>query len=484
MASPRRMPAPPAALLTHTPAPGLYSRLERAVEQLPKEVKTEGLENRLRKYPEGISGWELKPFMQAVEGAGVLGPQAGNPSVPRQFLLDLVHQNSPAFTHREGLLAEGGSLPLLGRQEDVWEAAGKIGSPTVVGKPQYATAAEDVGGNYRIHLLMQPKLPTSSMLTPLGSPRKWEGGHWGSHPNTIAHMRTKDVGDAIRLQEVQSDIRNQNVQHLAEQKEFYQDTFDPSQHKDLWPQKQVPLYDDYPEVLLKGLLLRAAHEGKRAIEIPPFDAISNYVSMRPSGIQHVYGGQVPGTLIRIGRPLGGLIDAEPQARGPVNIPAFHQGEHAYGAIQRTQQDMFDAASRAARLAGLDEIDRDIIYFANRSVRGAEDLHKYLQHRNHQLGYDSREMDRYLMLQMPEIMRQVELWHRARDRVSIGSPLLEASMRADEAMEDARARGIVADPAPAPSRRLEIPDSVRKRIIQGGIGLGVLAPLLQQDEKEQ
>lgn len=479
MGTPRKTPkVPPVALLTHRPDPGLYSRLERAVEQLPKEVKVEGLENRLRKYPEGVSGWELKPFMEMV---GL----TTDATVPRKFLSDLVRQTSPAFTHREGVLAEGGSLPFLGRQGDVWDAAGQLGSPTVVGEPQFKNATESGGDNYRVNLLMQPTL-TLPQSPSVGYPT-WHGGHWGSHPNTIAHLRTKDAGDAVRIQELQSDIRNANVRHLAEMKDF-EENFDPKTHQDLWPQHQVPLYDAYPEVLLKSLLLRAAREGKRAIEIAPFDAISKYVSMRPEGIQHVYGGQVPGTLIRAARPLGGLVDAEPFTHGsnrskdPSYVFSRAVEDNLSASDRRLDAARRAIVSRAGPGAAPSLIPAHTLIHARNSVPDAEALLRRLLAGREEIGFGGPAGMRLLEQEMPNIMREVDFWNEERARTSINGPLISQ-------MYDPRYRPTDLDDddfptVPPASKRFEIPDAVRRKILERGIGLGVLAPLLQENEEQR
>jgi len=49
-----------AGLLTYNPGPGIYSRLERAIQQMPENVRVQELPGLLKRYKEGVPGWELK----------------------------------------------------------------------------------------------------------------------------------------------------------------------------------------------------------------------------------------------------------------------------------------------------------------------------------------------------------------------------------------------------------------------------------------
>lgn len=319
---------PPVALLTHSPSPGLYSRLERAIEALPSTVKTEGLRSRLQKHKEGVAGWELDPLMERVSHDAINRTVAGNgrPDITRRELLDMVHETSPAFTHRHGYLDEKLQYPAASKHHPL---AGLTEQPRRLGAAMWSGNAEPGLTNYREHLLMQPTPPIRIIRRGGGPGRPgmesvetWAGGHFPGYNRQIAHMRVGEAGDALRLVELQSDIRNRNVKHMAD-----------GGKAELWAPSRIPLYDAYPEVFLKRLLLDAAQGGHRAIEIPNFDHISQYVHMRPQGIQHVYGSVVPNTLIRAAKPLGGLVDGPLHAREPVD---------PFAAVRRNDGRLMDA----------------------------------------------------------------------------------------------------------------------------------------------
>ena len=88
-----------AGLLTYNPGPGIYSRLERAVEAMPENVRVQELPGLLKRYKDGVPGWELK-------ATGLDSTIAGRDMVPREELLGAVRERSPVHTHRESLLAE------------------------------------------------------------------------------------------------------------------------------------------------------------------------------------------------------------------------------------------------------------------------------------------------------------------------------------------------------------------------------------------
>jgi hypothetical protein len=49
-----------AGLLTYNPGPGIYSRLERAIQAMPENVRVQELPGLLKRYKDGVPGWELK----------------------------------------------------------------------------------------------------------------------------------------------------------------------------------------------------------------------------------------------------------------------------------------------------------------------------------------------------------------------------------------------------------------------------------------
>lgn len=89
-----------AGLLTYNPGPGIYSRLERAIQDMPENVRVQELPGLLKRYRDGVPGWELK----ATDLDSVI---AGRDVVQRDDLLARVREASPVYTHKEVVL--GGS---------------------------------------------------------------------------------------------------------------------------------------------------------------------------------------------------------------------------------------------------------------------------------------------------------------------------------------------------------------------------------------
>ena len=92
---------PVAGYLTYNPGPGIYSRLERAVEAMPENVRVQELPGLIKRYKDGVPGWELK----AVDLDSIV---AGRDVVPRSEILAAVKERSPVHTHREVVLGASG----------------------------------------------------------------------------------------------------------------------------------------------------------------------------------------------------------------------------------------------------------------------------------------------------------------------------------------------------------------------------------------
>lgn len=482
---------PPVALLTHRPDPGLYSRLERAVEKLPKEVRIDGLANRLRKSPEGVSSWELGPVMESL----FQSEESFGKTIPRNLLLGHVRKASPALTHKESVLHASG--PNRWDSEGMF-GSGSLGQGPLAGTPEYGGHSEPWSENYREILLQQPNASKIS-AQPIDGERagvKWDGGHWGGFPDTIAHARIADRGDALRVIELQSDVRNQNISNRP--------------GGDIWDPNKFPLYDHYPEVMLKGILLRAAREGKRAIEIPDFGFLERNTGMRPAGVQHVYGGQVPGTLIRAARPLGGLIDAGPQP-APTRLPQALTADQQYRSyLDGGYSDLWmerDAAKQAILRPIYDALpnqDRNSFNDWRWSPMGLsatpDDIVDSLRAGGSQISA--------LRRLRANALRQAEAawatgpldadkFNASREAVERAMPQSADAMQRFQDLMDSlgRVQALYDQYEPLPlrgktrqpvatSRRLVIPDSVRRRIIEGGIGLSVLQGLMAEPQPSQ
>ena len=486
MGSPRNIPKPPpAALLTHSPGPGLYSRLERAIESLPPEVKVEGLENRLRKYPEGVGSFEVTPFLEGFYGSDL----GSTKSVKRSDLLDLVHSKSPVFGHTEGMLQGPDFWPTLSGYRQGYAAGGPLGDARHIGgATNYTKATENYGfypsgvGNYRQFLLMAS--PQWEPM-PIGKAKTWQGGHWGHYPDTIAHARTIDAGDALRVQEIQSDLRNQIGR--AEKRGHP------------LPYERSVLNDEYVNIFAKSLLLRAAREGKRAIEMPALDAPPRYTNMSQAGSIHHYGGVVPGAFIKAGRPLGGLVQE----------PGFVRADTPRRAIdpEILRQLSVDYADAAARRAGLhaelrkaggfpvgttprlrlralgnalnasrfDDYGRPVGTLDGQFT-GPDSVWHHTNHVLDRMTQGTQDARRLAKQRMPQVMRLAqELAHAETALRNINNQY--ATLHAQYAPATSVS-------LQAPSQRLVIPDAVRRRILEGGIGLSLLQGLMTEPQPAQ
>lgn len=309
--------APPVAgYLTYNPGPGIYSRMERAVEALPENVRVQELPGLLKRYKDGIPGWELK----AVDLDSVV---AGRDVVPRSDILAAVKERSPVYTHREVVLGESGprkawpglnaasqepgAIPLSEFPEPL--RMGAAGT-AIHGQPAYKEYGQG-GADYKEILLSQP-----------GAAGQEYGNHWSNAAakgvdEAVAHARFDTHGDALRINELQSDlgIHNRKIREkLSEPGRvtarypdgtvYALDEFGIERPVD--PQIPFPLEDAWSDLLIKRLALEAARQGHRAIEVASPRAIADKVGGNIDNYAHFYGKVVPGSLERLGRKMGGL----------------------------------------------------------------------------------------------------------------------------------------------------------------------------------
>ena len=311
--------APPVAgYLTYNPGPGIYSRMERAVEALPENVRVQELPGLLKRYKDGIPGWELR----AVDLDSVV---AGRDVIPKQEILAAVKERSPVYTHREVVLGESGprkawpglnaasqepgAIPLSEFPEPL--RMGAEGT-AIHGQPAYKEYGQG-GADYKEILLSQP-----------GVAGQEYGNHWSNAAakgvdEAVAHARFDTHGDALRINELQSDlgIHNRKIREkLSEPGRvtarypdgtvYALDEFGIERPVD--PQIPFPLEDAWSDILIKRLALEAARQGHRAIEIASPRAIADKVSGNIDNYEHFYGKVVPGALERLGRKMGGLVE--------------------------------------------------------------------------------------------------------------------------------------------------------------------------------
>jgi hypothetical protein len=275
--------------------------MQRAVEAMPEMVRAEELPGLIRRHKEGVPGWELK----AVDLPSLY---EGRTAVPREELLRAVQERSPLYTH--------GEVVKRGSPDDYDEALqGPFDSRIGQGMPaewtEYAPYSQG-GDDYTEILLTQP-----------GARYRAYGNHWGM-ADAVAHARFDRHGDALRINELQSDLGI----HNRKQREFARS---PASADPLAAvlgendQLEFPLEDAWLDLLIKRLALETARGGYRAIEIASPRDIADKVGGNIDNYEHLYGKVVPGALERLGRKMGGLIlddSGSPVVRAAKENPAY------------------------------------------------------------------------------------------------------------------------------------------------------------------
>jgi hypothetical protein len=447
----------PVPRLTYNPGPGIYSRLERAVEAMPENVRVQELPGLLKRYKEGVPGWELK----ATNLDEVI---AGRDVVPREELLARVREASPVYTHGEVVLRDPEMSSAWDDLGDSKPAAGsaRIGQGTPSGVPQYADYGHG-GQDYTEILLTQP-----------GARGPDFGSHWSGHPEAVAHARF-DVHDGfLRVNELQSDlgIHNRKVRERAADGEppvpaGWADTGNPRSGREI----PFPMEDSSLELLLKRLNLYAAKNGLRGVEIASPRAIADKVGGNMENYEHYYGKVVPGQLERLGRKMGGLVDDS----DPATVLA----------ASRVRGDGTESAAMLDRIVGLSDLP-DVDGTKYSGLRAASE--RLLGDLGQVTYQEGRRGEGWNMVSDFATMKQ----NIANNLSAVVGPqrMNEMYLRANEIAAAHAARrhadNMVADTPLPPSmnpagKRYVMSDEMRRRIIEQGIGASVLAPLLMQDE---
>jgi hypothetical protein len=313
----------------------------------------------LKRYKDGIPGWELK----AVDLDSVI---AGRDVVPRDELLAAVRERSPVFTTREVRLSENAPadrmtrrkrtpdeilFPALGavegadnlgfddsmqalasiraypdwrqrwemtdeeaapvnayldylKQQDVERTTpqapiGGIGAETPHGITRFHDLKPDEATNYTELVFLQPNAaPPSQHHWHESYPQPWGAAQDVQNATTrdaVSHMRFAEHGDALRLLESQSDLHNRNIKAA----------------KDGKPTQPYAMEQSQSELDAKRLLLEAARQGKTAVEVARPDWIAETVGMAEDNARHKYGKVMPADLERVARKLGGFSEAGP-----------------------------------------------------------------------------------------------------------------------------------------------------------------------------
>jgi hypothetical protein len=300
-----------AGLLTYNPGPGIYSRLERAIQAMPENVRTQELPGLLKRYKDGVPGWELKE----TDLDSVI---AGRDVVPREELLARVKERSPVYTHKEVVLADTPPMETIpgafGGLPHYQDEASAIGRGIAHGDPKYQDYGQG-GRDYTEILLTQPGARSAGDY----------GNHWGqaatqatsANRDAVAHARFDTHGDALRINELQSDLGI----HNRKMRERLDKTHATSEADYPLP---FPLEDAWSDILIKRLALEAAQKGHRAIEVASPRAIADKVGGNIDNYEHLYGKVVPGALERLGRKMGGLTAEAPQEAVTAGNNAWHE----------------------------------------------------------------------------------------------------------------------------------------------------------------
>lgn len=482
-----------AGLLTYNPGPGIYSRLERAVQAMPENVRVQELPGLLKRYKEGVPGWELR----ATDLDSVI---AGRDVVPRDELLARVREASPVYTHKEIVL--GGTPPLTRAvPHDIMDGTGRTfpfdvedvqPEPSALGRGvHHGDAAFDEygqgGQDYAELLLTQPEAGF-----------KMFGSHWNDvnaapgASNAVAHARFDTHGDALRINELQSDLGIHNRKAREAMADFV--AGQPVATQRPATELPFPLEDAWADILIKRLALEAARQGHRAIEVASPRAIADKVGGNIDNYEHFYGKVVPGALERLGRKMGGLVDDSPMRGGVPNyddaaeaifkryeqptdealrllIDARKGFREGVPAFDKSPGDMFDILAHSQRNAssavgsGEGAIDLDAHVNQWQVERDANALYNTIVKDMMARGAPATIARSKAAELMPRLMRLSEdQAHNART-YSVVRKLGE---------EAEKAKGI---PAEGLGRRYLMSDEMRRRLIEGGVGASLLAPIV-------
>jgi len=458
-----------AGLLTYNPGPGIYSRLERAIQAMPENVRAQELPGLLKRYKDGVPGWELK----ATDLDSVI---AGRDVVPREELLGAVRERSPVYTHGEVVLggtppkrpaAPDGSegdydVPVLVRQR----SQSPLGGGVSHGEPLYSNYGQG-GSDYTELLLTQP-----------GHNGIGFGSHWSGtgkpQDQAVAHARYDTHGDALRINELQSDLGI----HNRKARESLAEEMRTGRIRDSAVEQPFPLEDAWSDLLIKRMALEAARQGHRAIEVASPRAIADKVGGNIDNYEHFYGKVVPGALERLGRKMGGLTpDSPPQwvaGYDEVADEIFKRYEQPTGealkllvdarkefrgavpAFAHTPGDRFDMLAHSYR-----EDQAYIPYMA-------KELHQGIIDDMVARGADDAVAQQRAGALMPRLMRLAE------DQATTAT-----------AYRKVRQLGHAQDEAGLPvrseTRRYLMSDEMRRRLIQEGVGAAVAGGLMSQDD---
>jgi hypothetical protein len=475
-----------AGYLPYNPGPGIYSRLERAIQAMPENVRTQELPGLLKRYKEGVPGWELK----ATDLDSVI---AGRDVMPREELLTRVKERSPVYTHKEVVLADELPTVTLIDEDVLRRSKGGITQSETITLPQYQEEASPLGrgighGDPKYQAFGQGGTGYTELLLAQPGARAGEyGNHWrnaatqyvDAAEDAVAHARYDTHGDALRINELQSDlgIHNRKAREIPESYEP-PGAFDRVARGRELP---FPLEDTWADLLIKRLALEAARKGHRAIEVASPRAIADKVGGNIDNYEHFYGKVVPGALERLGRKMGGLTEEPIEQVGPViryELP-FNNGQGVLEPRAAAEQIFRREFPQAGPLPAF-EIDPRRAYeklewaYSKKPESVGEYatiLQATLAKRLQSAGVDAREAERLAGQRMPEIVRLAEeqaMRANAYDRVQTIRDVQEMQPGWKASRSEAGKRYIMSD-------------EMRRRILTQGIGAAVAAPMMSDDD---
>jgi hypothetical protein len=474
-----------AGLLTYNPGPGIYSRLERAIQAMPENVRTQELPGLLKRYKDGVPGWELKE----TDLDSVI---AGRDVVPREELLTRVKERSPVYTHEEVVL--GGSPPRqetllhgeFGPKGEVERAPryeslpvhqdqpSPIGGGVSHGMPRFEQYGHG-GGDYSELLLVDPEKPARMLPSPHHFHKDYpgefldtsRGNKEAASYGTVAHARFDTHGDALRINELQSDlgIHNRKMREEAAQAaEILRERGVPlgalAQPNDL----PFALEDAWADILIKRLALEAARKGHRAIEVASPRAIADKVGGNIDNYEHFYGKVIPGALERLGRKTGGLA---PDSVGPELVTSGYPWPGTRQAAEDALSDMTVEADGyvgsgwgkdQTSSVGLIEDMVDVVRMNADPTPYAMRLRNHLVTQAVENGYPTKAAETLVDNFMPRLMRQADEvvalqgQHQRLKQLAADSKPIRAGQQA--------------------GRRYLMSDEMRRRILQEGIPAAV------------
>jgi hypothetical protein len=509
-----------AGLLGYDPGPGIYSRLERAVQGMPANVRVEEIPGLLKRYKDGVPGWELK----AADLDSVI---AGRSVVPRDELLSAVRERSPVYTHREVVLGgrpqQEGVLryKVLGPDDDGFGLQEQVAgfepdyqsSPSPVGRGvSHGEAAFERWGqggeNYGELVILSPEArrggwgqnvhhfhkdyPQMRAATGPMSPEVRSG----LTNEGVAHARFDEHDGALRVNEVQSDlgIHNRKVregglsprqQLPSESDSDYAEAMTEAGYSVHWeddgnvvalpkPEVPFPMEDVSMELLAKRLALYAAQNNLRRIEIASPQSIIDSLNMDPDRARHVYDKLLPGHLERLGRKMGGMTPVatkrgpEPVTGSPYDITAAEaKVRDQFADLSAEANQYMKPDSKLLKSDGLIRRLEQAVRSGEDAVPHAERLKLNMLIHASDSGWPAEAAEIAVDRTMPGIMRRVENYAHARNQ---RNAIAQLSAETEPAFS----------PPAEPGRAYEMSEEMFRRILTQGIGASLLAPMAMEE----